>query len=399
MADSNYSIITLIRGWLRLGLRRERRPAPAGPVPLAVLLGRPEDDSDTANAAPHLAGLRVLITGAGGSIGTALARHVAALRPARLMLLDHAEHALWRVSQDLAACHPRISCQTIVADVRDPRRLGAVFAATGPDIVLHAAALKHVPMMEEHPLEALLTNAIGTRHVIDAARATNVGVTVLLSTDKAVYPASVMGASKRLAELYCLASDRVGGGRCLPVRFGNVLGSSGSVLELWRSQMAFGGPLVLTHPDMRRYFITPEEAVCRLLQAVVLGRGTEFPRGALGVVDMGTPIRIVDLAERLIRAAGFTPGRDMHLRFTGPRPGEKLSEVLLHDTETALPSAAPGLLLAESRAPDLPILARALDELEALCRAGEERLALELVSRLIPGFDPRTEGGIARLRA
>ena len=211
-----------------------------------------------------------------------------------------------------------------------------------------------------------------------------------------------MGASKRLAELYCLANDRAPeaeGTRSLAVRFGNVLGSSGSVLALWQAQLAAGRKLVLTHPDMRRYFITPAEAAGRLVQAVALARAGGIAPGSLCVFDMGEPVPIVDLAERLIRASGGTPGRDTHLTFTGPRPGEKLAETLLHAGEVALPSAMPGLLLANARSADLSILARAFDELEASCRAGEERLALELVSRLIPGFDPRTEGGTARLRA
>lgn len=355
------------------------------------LLGRAEVAPDWEAVLPWVGGARVLITGAGGTVGGELARQVLALRPGRLVLLDHAEHALWQVAQELGHAD---TVETVLADIRDAGRMRAVFSDAKPAIVLHAAALKHVPMVEAHPLEGLLTNAIGTRVVADAAREAGARAMVLLATDKAVEPASVMGASKRLAELWCLASDRAWGGhgRCLTVRFGNVLGSSGSVLELWRGQHARGRALALTHPEMARYLTTPCEAAGLILRALALGLAGEVERGGLCVLDMGPPVRMADLAARMF-------GPEVTLAVMGVRPGEKLAEALLHDDEAALPSAAPGLLVAAARGVDLAILARAFDELEALCRAGQVRLALGLVSRLIPGFRPGTACRDGRMRA
>jgi len=360
-------------------------------VTLEDLLGRAEVVPDWEAVQPWVAGARVLITGAGGTLGAGLARQLLALRPDRLVLLDHAEHALWRVAHGLGDA-PEV--EPVIADIRDVRRVRAVFAAARPEIVLHAAALKHVPMVEAHPLEGLLTNAIGTRVVEAAAREAGVIGLVLLATDKAVAPASVMGASKRLAELWCQAADRTWGGygRCLSMRIGNVLGSSGSVLELWQGQHARGEALALTHPDMTRYLTTPREAAGLILRGLALGLAGEVERGGFCLLDMGAPVRMADLAARAF-------GPDVALAVTGVRPGEKLAEALLHDDEAAVPSSAPGLLVAPAHGPDLAILARAFDELEALCRAGQVRLALGLVSRLIPGFRPGTACRDGRMRA
>ncbi len=311
--------------------------------------------------------------------------------------------------------------RALIADVRDARRIGEIFARHRPELVFHAAALKHVPLVEAHPLEGLRTNTIGTRIVADAARAAGARAMVLISTDKAVNPTSVMGASKRLAEMYAQALDlahAAAGGRglrCITVRFGNVLGSTGSVVPLFQRQLAKGGPLTVTHPDITRYFMTIREAVGLVLQATVVGladgdglaegdglawRGEAGgggdgagagmaearARGGIFVLDMGEPIRIVDLARQMIRLAGLRPDIDVAIRFTGLRPGEKLFEELFHGDEPPAPTPYPGLLMAAPRTIELSLLARALDELAALCEQGQEAAALALLARFVPEY-------------
>lgn len=371
---------------------------------LPLLLGRQPRCADRAVAMRAVRGRVILITGAGGSIGGALARALAMLDPARLVLLDHGEFALWRIRQELNEINPALGQQAIIADMRDTARLRRVLAAARPDIVVHTAALKHVPIVQEHPLEGLLTNAIGTRNLVDAARAAGSRTVVLVSTDKAVAPKSVMGASKRLAEMYGQAADvaaRARGEalRCVSLRLGNVMGSAGSVAQLFQRQLAAGGPLTVTHPDMRRFFIAPAEAIGLLLAASQLATDDQTPPGAVLVPEMGEPIRIRDLALRMIRAAGLVPGRDVAIRFTAPREGEKLTEQTCHGADPAYPTADPALTAVIPHAPDLALAARAFDELEAACRAGDERLALSQLSRLIPGFSHRPEGRANRMRA
>lgn len=375
-------------------------PRDAAAARLVTQLGRHPRALDGALAGQVARGRVVLITGAGGSIGGALARVLGQCGPARLVLLDQGEYALWRISQELTEAAPDLRQQMVIADIRDATRLCRVIAETRPDIVVHAAALKHVPIVQDHPLEGLLTNAIGSRNVIDAARAVGCRTLVLVSTDKAVAPASIMGASKRLAEMYGQATDiaaqtRGEGLRCVSLRLGNVMGSAGSVAQLFARQLAAGGPLTVTHPDMRRYFIAPEEAIGLLLATVQLAQADKMiadtlpatlPAGTVLVPRMAAPIRILDLAERMIRATGQKPGEDIAIRITGPRDGEKLSEQTCHGTEPRHPTPDPALLAVTPHVPDLGLLARALDELEATCRAGEDRLALMQVSRLIPGF-------------
>jgi FlaA1/EpsC-like NDP-sugar epimerase len=351
---------------------------------------------DREGMARLIEGRRVLVTGAGGTIGAELARQVAALGPATLALLDNNEYALWQIELELAETYADVPRMAMIADVRDEVRIRVLFAEHRPELVLHAAALKHVPMVESNPLEGLLTNAVGTRHVADAARAAGVAAMVLISTDKAVNPSSVMGASKRLAEMYIqgldIAARRSGSGmRCVTVRFGNVLGSTGSVVPLFRRQLERGGPLTVTHPDMQRYFMTVREAVGLVLAATVLGlsdaRLPAGERGGIFVLDMGEPVKILDLARQMIRLSGLRPEQDVGIRFTGLRPGEKLFEELFHGQEPPEPTGHPGLLMAAPRTADPSIIGRAFDELAAACRAGQVRQALGLLARIVAEFE------------
>ena len=384
-------------------------PDAAGPLelkPVAIedLLNRPQVPLDREGMARLVQGRRVLVTGAGGTIGSELARQVAALGPEVLVLLDNGEYALWQIDLELAESHPQVARRAVIADVRDPARIRDVFESHQPELVFHAAALKHVPMVEANPLEGLLTNAAGTRHVADAARAAGAAAMVLISTDKAVNPSSLMGASKRLAEMYCqgldIAARRGGGMRCVTVRFGNVLGSTGSVVPLFRRQLERGGPLTVTHPDMQRYFMTVREAVGLVLQASVVGLQAAplAADGGIFVLDMGKPVKIVDLARQMIRLAGLRPDRDIEIRFTGLRPGEKLFEELFHGSEPPVPTGHPGLLIAAPRTADPAIVGHAIEEIAAACRGGQARLALAQLGRLVPELAHNASGDPALAR-
>ncbi len=406
----------------REGLRVFRAPRPTAldpaagrgtvelkPVAIEDLLNRPQVPLDRAGMARLIQGRRVLVTGAGGSIGSELARQVAALGPELLILLDNGEFALWQIDLELAELHPAIARRAVIADVRDEARIRAMMGELRPELVFHAAALKHVPIVEANPLEGLLTNAIGTRVVADAARSAGARAMVVISTDKAVNPSSVMGASKRLAEMYCQAVDIAargaagasGGMRCLTVRFGNVLGSTGSVVPLFQRQLARGGPLTVTHPDMVRYFMTVREAVGLVLQASVVGTSDAgmAAQGGIFVLDMGEPVKIVELARQMIRLAGLRPEIDIAISFTGLRPGEKLFEEIFHGQEPPIPTPHPGLLMATPRTSDPAIVGRALDELAAACHAGQTRLALAQLARLVPEFAHNADGSDRSARA
>ncbi|HEX2939820.1 MAG TPA: nucleoside-diphosphate sugar epimerase/dehydratase [Rhodopila sp.] len=384
------------------------RPVELRPVAIEDLLNRPQVPLDRDGMARLIQGRRVIVTGAGGTIGSELARQVAAFGPGTLILLDNGEYALWQIDLELAETHPQVNRRTLIADIRDEARVRSIFDAHRPELVFHAAALKHVPMVEANPLEGLVTNAVGTRNVADAARAVGALAMVLISTDKAVNPTSVMGASKRLAEMYCQALDvsarhARGGMRCVTVRFGNVLGSTGSVVPLFQRQLARGGPLTVTHPDMQRYFMTVREAVGLVLQASVLGvAGAALPSGENGgifVLDMGEPVKIVDLARQMIRLAGLQPDQDIEIRFTGLRPGEKLYEELFHGKEPPVPTGYAGLLMASPRTADPAIVGRAIEEIGSACRGGQVKLALTLLSRMIPEFEHNIDGSAGEARA
>jgi O-antigen biosynthesis protein WbqV len=362
------------------------------------LLGRPQITFDH-QAVRHLVeGRRVLVTGAGGSIGGELVRQIASHRPSRLVLLDSCEFNLYTVDQEVATRFPEVDRTALLADVRVRERVRAIFEEHRPELVFHAAALKHVPMVELNPVEGALTNVVGTRNVADAAWACGALAMVQISTDKAVNPTSVMGATKRLAELYCQILDRAAGQirgaddgasrrpRFMTVRFGNVLGSSGSVVPLFRKQLADGGPLTVTHPDICRYFMTVREAVELVLQAAARGVAQDEERGGVFVLDMGEPVRIVDLARQMIRLAGKEPERDVPIVFTGLRPGEKLYEELFDASEMRLPAVASGVLMARPYPVDAAELRRALSQLAEACDQGDATALRAVLARAVPGY-------------
>ena len=365
------------------------------PVDVEDLLGRPQKVLNRAAMASFVGGRRVLVSGAGGTIGAELVHQIAAFAPAHLTLLDNAEHNLYSIDLELGERHGGLSRAAVLADVRDRLRLEAVFAAERPDVVFHAAAFKHVPLSEHNPNEAVLTNVFGTLEVAQCCRARGVSAMVLISTDKAVNPGGIMGASKRVAEMICQALSVAEGGdtRFLTVRFGNVLGSTGSVVPLFERQLARGGPLTVTHPDATRYFMTTREAVELVLQASALPERVGG-RGKIFVLDMGEPVRIQDLARQMIRLADREPDTDIKIVMTGLRAGEKLAEELFHDAERLVPTEQDGILLAAPRLIDFEMLRPQLDRLKVAAAAGHTEDTLRLVSQLVPEF----QGAVAEQR-
>ena len=354
------------------------------PVDVEDLLGRPQQVLDRDAMRSLIAGRRVLITGAGGTIGSELARQIAAYEPAHVALLDNGEHALYRIDLEYGESWPNLSRAAVLGDVRDKERLAVVFQRQRPDLVFHAAAFKHVPMVEGNPNEGVLTNVMGTANVAHACQAANVNVMVQISTDKAVNPTSVMGASKRIAEMICqghsLTASRC---RFVTVRFGNVLGSTGSVVPLFQRQLARGGPLTVTDAEVTRYFMTTREAVELILSATA-HPPTGDEGGKIFVLDMGQPVRILDLARQMIRLAGLTPEVDIPITYTGLRPGEKLYEELLHDGETPRPTPIAGVNLAAPRVIDHDLLSAQVEQLAAAAAARDTERTLALIRHLVP---------------
>ncbi|MGE4351794.1 MAG: polysaccharide biosynthesis protein [Bdellovibrionales bacterium] len=358
------------------------------PIALEDLLGRPETVLNRDAINELITGRRVLVTGAGGSIGSELVRQIAALEPELLIVLDSCEFNLYKIEMELTERFPLVPKRAYLADVRDMARLTQIFNDEKPELVFHAAAIKHVPLAEFNAREALLTNVIGTRLVADCAAKAGVIAMVMISTDKAVYPANVMGATKRLAEMYVQALDlNSPNSRFLTVRFGNVLGSTGSVIPRFQEQLSKGGPITVTHPDITRYFMTIREAVELVLQASALGAQPSEQRGKVMVLDMGHPVKIVDLARQMIRLAGLRPDEDVKITFTGLRPGEKLYEELFSPSEELIPSGADGVRLAKSPTVELAQLQQTLATFATLLQAGmTETAAIARLEELVPEF-------------
>jgi FlaA1/EpsC-like NDP-sugar epimerase len=331
---------------------------------------------------PYLAGATVLVTGGGGSIGFELCRQVARAEPSRLILLGRGENSIFEAQEELANTFPQTPLVTVIADIRDRRRIERVFDRWRPNVVLHAAAHKHVPLMEENPEEALSNNVLGTHFVVEAAVACGAERLVLISTDKAVAPVNLMGASKRLAEIIVSDAARRTGRAFMVVRFGNVLGSRGSVVPAFKRQIARGGPITITHPDMSRFFMTIPEAVHLVLQAGGMGRGSE-----VFALNMGEPVRIVDLATDLIRLSGLQ-AEDIPIVFTGLRPGEKLDEHLWEPGAEVDPTPNPEILRITEHSDSPVSLPDTLDLVKEAVARGD-RLDLEaILATVIPTFVP-----------
>jgi FlaA1/EpsC-like NDP-sugar epimerase len=347
-------------------------------IDISDLLRRSPANKDT--TLDLVRGRVVLVTGAGGSIGSELVRQIANAAPARVVILGHGENSIFETQAMLRLDFPQLPVEAVIADIRDRDRIRQVFERVRPAVVFHAAAHKHVPLMEDNPEEAVSNNIIGTRNVVDSALHAGVERLVQISTDKAVSPTSIMGASKRVAELIVGDAARRSGRAFVTVRFGNVLGSRGSVVNTFKKQIERGGPVTVTHPEMTRFFMTIPEAVHLLLQAAGLGKG-----GELFVLDMGQPVRIVDLAEDLIRLSGLEPD-EVPITFTGIRSGEKMHEALFEEGMSGQATAHPEVLEVIGAGGDLQNLGQVLDELDVAARQGQRDVIAALLARIIPGF-------------
>ena len=350
-------------------------------VSIDDLLGREPVRLERETIREALGGRRILVTGAGGSIGSELCRQLAALPLERLVLFEQSELNLYHIERELRGRFPELPLSCVLGDIGDEAAVRSLFQRERPQVVFHAAAYKHVPLLEGQVREAVRNNVLGTRTVAQQADRAKCTAFVLISTDKAVNPRSVMGACKRVAEIYCQALDGRSETRFVTVRFGNVLGSTGSVVPLFREQIERGGPVTVTHPDMTRYFMTPAEAAQLILEASSVGRG-----GEIFVLDMGEPVRISFLAEQMIRLSGKTPGRDIRVEYTGLREGEKLTEELFHEDEGRMSTGHDKILLASSRPVDWKVIAPLIERLEQLVQACEEPALIAMLQHLIPEF-------------
>jgi O-antigen biosynthesis protein WbqV len=362
------------------------RHAALEPIRPSDLLARPERRLDMGPVAELISGARVFITGGGGTIGGELARQCAALGPSELTIYDCSEFNVFEIDQELSRAFPNVVRRAIIGDVRDEVRLEQAMREAEPDVVIHAAALKHVPLMELNPNEAILTNVLGARRCATIAAALGVKAFTFISTDKAVQPTNVMGATKRAAELFIQAfAPTVPGTRFSLVRFGNVLGSKGSVAPLFEKQIAEGGPVTVTHPDMTRYFMSVEEASALVLQAAAISAQSRSKDATLYVLDMGEPVRIVDLAEKMIRMKGMTPGQDILIRITGPRPGEKLTETVFYEKEQVQETEVDGVLeVARNKSPPIGEVQARLDAIITYAARRDPHASLSMMKALAP---------------
>ncbi|MGY6560107.1 MAG: polysaccharide biosynthesis protein [Nitritalea sp.] len=362
------------------------KPSDIKEVRIEDLLPRKSIQLNEAHVASYVKGKRVLVTGAAGSIGSEICRQLMRLQPSEVLLLDQAESALYDLQQELKTAKAAKACRYVVADIRNKPVMERHFAAFQPQVVFHAAAYKHVPLMEEYPHQAIQTNVRGTQELADLSLAYAVEKFVMVSTDKAVNPTNVMGASKRLAEMYVqtLGEKAALSGkaqtRFITTRFGNVLGSNGSVIPLFRRQLEQGGPLTVTHPDITRYFMTIPEACQLVLEAGAIGQG-----GEIFVFDMGQPVKIADLAKKMIRLSGREVG-EIGLVYTGLRPGEKLYEELLNDAEATLPTHHEKIKIARMQAIDHHSLQQGLQRLYALVEQGDDFEQVQQMKVLVPEF-------------
>jgi FlaA1/EpsC-like NDP-sugar epimerase len=357
-------------------------------VAIEDLLGREPVTLDTEAIQVFLHDRIVLVTGAGGSIGSELCKQISRFSPKRLLLVEQAENSLFEVHRALLAEFPNVPVTPFIADICDSRRLDSIFDQERPAVVFHAAAHKHVPMMEANAGEAIKNNVFGTKKLADAADRFGVELFVMVSTDKAVNPTSVMGVSKRTAEIYVQALSQRSRTQFVTVRFGNVLGSAGSVIPIFKQQIAAGGPVLVTHPEMQRYFMTIPEASQLILQAGTMGRG-----GEIFVLDMGKPVKIVDLARDLIRLSGYTPHEDIAIEFSGVRPGEKLFEELSFAAENATKTRHSKIFVGTFRAYPWEAVERGLERLHALSEGSAPDLIRSAFQALVPEYTPPAPPG------
>lgn len=357
------------------------------PIQLDDLLGRAEVQTDMEGVARLLNDKVVFVTGAGGSIGSEICRQIAGFAPRLLVTTDNSEFHLFELDLELRDRFPDLTFVSRIMDIRDNGRVTKLFEEYRPDVVFHAAALKHVPFVEDNPLEGVKTNLLGTRNIANAALAVSASTFVMISTDKAVNPTNVMGTTKRAAEAYCQSLDIASTStRFKTVRFGNVLGSNGSVVPRFQEQIAKGGPVTVTHPHIIRYFMTIPEAVRLVLHASSHALRHRAERGRIMVLDMGKPIRIVDLAERMIQLAGFKPRVDIEIAYTGLRPGEKLYEELFDPSEVQNERTQDGYVMASPRVIDKALLKRTVNEIQVAAQQEDSARALQLLFHIVPEY-------------
>jgi FlaA1/EpsC-like NDP-sugar epimerase len=353
-------------------------------VKIEDLLGREVIQMNNKRIGDEISGKVILVTGAAGSIGSEIVRQLIAYFPAKLVLVDQGESALYDLEYELAGKVPaNVQLIVNVADVSDTRRVSKIFKTHRPDIIFHAAAYKHVPLMENNPYEAIKTNVIGTRILAELASELGVEKFVMVSTDKAVNPTNVMGATKRLAEMYTQSMNQLEGVKTkfIATRFGNVLGSNGSVIPLFKKQIERGGPVTVTHPEITRYFMTIPEACELVLEAATMGQG-----GEVFVFDMGESVKIIDLAKKMITLSGLRVDKDIEIRYTGLRPGEKLYEELLNNDENTLPTHHPKILVAEVNTPSYAYMEVATNELNLLLSSGDNNSIVAKIKEMIPEY-------------
>jgi FlaA1/EpsC-like NDP-sugar epimerase len=367
------SITDIASGRLRVSQIRD--------VDINDLLGREAVQLDLNLIEDYLRNKVILVTGAGGSIGSEMCRQVCNFEPKELLLVEQAENPLFNIDRELQGRFPNIQLKALICDITDKVRIEQVFEEYKPEVVIHAAAHKHVPLMETNPGEPIKNNVVGTQVMADAADKYNASSFVMISTDKAVNPTSLMGSSKRIAEMYIQGLGKISKTHFVTVRFGNVLDSNGSVVPIFRKQIADGGPVTVTHPDMKRYFMTIPEASQLVLQAAAMGKG-----GEIFVLDMGEPVKIVDLARELITLSGFRPEEDIEITFTGARPGEKLFEELSIGGEGMLPTRHPKIGIWKNIPVDRQSLQASVERLLFVAQTQDHRKIVEEIKQLIPEY-------------
>lgn len=383
MGASNYRLLRFLARLAAFGKSPAPLvlPDPSDPASFKVLLHRPQVELDTEGLRNFYSGKRILVTGAGGSIGSEICKQALSLGAAHVTLVDHSELALYEIDRAIREQFGTTHAQPILCSIRRKERLAAVVKAQAPDVIFHAAALKHVPMVELNPCEAVLTNVLGTQYVIDAAKAAGVKQLVLISSDKAVAPSSLMGATKRMAE-HLIRSQITGTHQACVVRFGNVLGSTGSVVPLFRSQIERGGPITLTDKDAERYFMTIFEAVQLVLTAAMTNAQTPENHSGLYILEMGEPVRIYDLATRMIQLYGLKLDKDIKITFTGLREGEKITEALVDDNEIRK-ALLPGIFEVSDHVSVEPIADSVMQTLYGVAQEGHDDTAKEMVFNLV----------------